>query len=196
MILGDRMIMKSSTLFGAAVVLLFSMAPKASGAEWQTMTLGKALRSGGGPTIPASWAGIWSREDTVRFCGNPMILFAGPGSDTLCAGAQIEQQADGVPLNCTGTFDDDSANMVCTGSDEVSPGCLVQYEMTIVATRNGDTSTTEATINATYQPPFCDSVPNSCLVMNTTSTRVQPQPPSCLTPVEPGTWGMLKARYR
>jgi hypothetical protein len=124
-----------------------------------------------------------------------MILFSGSGFDTLCTGAPFEEGGGDVTMACTGSIDEDSANMICTGTDEVTPGCHVDYEMTIVATRNGDDFFTETTLNAIYDPPFCDSVPNTCLVTETTSTRVAPEPPSCSTPVETGTWGMVKARY-
>jgi hypothetical protein len=131
----------------------------------------------------------------VRFCSDPNVLFAGPGADTLCTGDPIEEGAGDVTLNCTGTIDEDSANITCTGSDEVSPGCTVDYEMTIVSTRNGETFFIESTLNATYEPKLCDSVPNTCLVTKSHGTRVGPEPPECATPVQPGTWGQLKARY-
>lgn len=125
-----------------------------------------------------------------------MILFTSANFDTLCTGETIEENAGGITLSCTGTIDANNANIACTGTDEPNPGCIATYDMTIVATRNGDNSFREITLNTTYEPEFCDGDQNSCLVIETTSNRVGPGPPECSSPVQSGTWGMIKARYR
>jgi hypothetical protein len=180
---------------GAVVLTLASAAaPDAHAAPLATWQ-GDAARDGD-LTLPAAWAGIWIDADSLHLCSDPTVFFAITDTDTLCAGDPIEEEIDGVVLDCSGTYDDDSADIICVGGGEISPGCTVEYELTIVATRNGDSAFATTTINTTYLPPGCDGEPDTCVVVETTSTRIGPPPPDCVTAVEAGTWGRIKARYR
>jgi hypothetical protein len=163
-------------------------------AGFHVPTLGEVLQRSGEVTIPAAWSGIWSHQDSLHLCGNPTIFLTGTGEDTLCTGGAFPQGPGGVTLDCTGTVDDDSADLTCTGTDDSDPTCIIHYNLLFVATRNGENFFAEGTVTTTHEPQFCDF--DACIVTEITATRVAPEPAECLTPVEASTWGMLKARYR
>ena len=183
-------------VLGVILSMLSISLPGSAAADLPPLpTLSAALRSAGGPVVPAAWAGVWATTDSVHLCSDPTILFTDSGLDTLCTGDPIQDEQGGITLSCSGTVDDTSVDITCTGSEELSPGCTVNYETTIVATRNGDSYSGALTVNATFTPPLCDGSPDICIVTESTGTRVGPEPPDCLSPVEEGTWGRVKAAY-
>jgi hypothetical protein len=181
-------------LLAAGIVTLFITAQSARAADFRVPTLGDALLRAGNPTIPAAWSGIWAFEDSTHLCSDPMVIFTSTGFDTLCTGGSIEEGQGGIPLDCTGTVDDNSVDVTCTGTDDSDPLCIIHYSFHLVANRNGDSFFAESTIDVTYEPSGCDF--DQCIVTETTATRTGPEPPGCLTPVEPSTWGTIKAQYR
>jgi len=179
--------------FVLGIATLSITVQSARAAEFRVPTFGDALRSAGDLTIPAAWSGIWAKEDSLHLCSDPTVFVTRAGFDTLCTGATFDEEAGGIMLNCTGMVDDDSADITCTGTDNSDPDCTVLFDVHIVAMRNGDSFFRVSTANITHEPPSCDF--DGCIVTETTATREFPEPAECLTPVEPGTWGMIKSRY-
>jgi hypothetical protein len=181
----------------ALILGVVGFTPAASRAvELPSLSLEDALRSAGIPTIPAAWSGIWATADTTYDCGNPTVTGTQADFDTLCTGAPIINDDGGLGFICSGTVDDVSVNVTCTASFEVSPGCTADISGQIVGTRNGESAFVTQTATTTFTPTNCAFQPDTCEITEMTMTRIAPEPASCSAPVEPSSWGEVKAYYR
>jgi hypothetical protein len=183
--------------FVLAVLVLSTLPSGARAGGLPVVPFGEALRSAGNITLPAAWAGVWSYEDTSYACGDPENFQTDAGVDTLCTGMPLgDEPNDPFDFDCSGsTIDDDSANITCTFSMDFG-GCVVDFSISYVATRNGDTYFLTTTESQTFTPTGCGGA-DQCTVTETTATRIAPEPVEwCLTPVAATTWGQVKAHYR
>ncbi len=104
-------------VLGVILSMLSISLPGSAAADLPPLpTLSAALRSAGGPVVPAAWAGVWATTDSVHLCSDPTILFTDSGLDTLCTGDPIQDEQGGITLSCSGTVDDTSVDITCTGS--------------------------------------------------------------------------------
>lgn len=148
-------------------------------------------------TVPAAWAGIWSYVDTTRMCGQETVENTSDGLDTLCTGDPAGPESGGFfTWDCTGTIDDTHFSISCTSSYMYLPGCTANYTLAIEATRTGETYVSTSTLNTVYSPPGCLFQQDMCIVTTTYSTRISGPPAQCSSPVQPTTWGQVKALYR
>jgi hypothetical protein len=148
--------------------------------------------------VPAAWSGIWT-ENIVEFdCDTEEQVDAYSFTDTLCTGDPAFVSDGSVPgLVCTGTVSDTQINMECSWSSEVFEGCTATFAVTMVGTRTGDSYQATSTLNISYVGGGpCEFLTGSCTREESTGTRIAPQPPTCITPVEDATWGGIKALYR
>jgi hypothetical protein len=175
------------------VVLWSIVTQDARAAEVRVPTFADAFHSAGGLQFPAAWAGVWTFADSFFVCEDSMFVLAFTTIDTLCPNEPFEGEGE----VCTGSIDDDSANIQCTSSKETLPGCTAHYEGDIVVTRSGDTLVAVSTARVTFDPPGCDSDPYPCILERTTGIRTGPPPPSCtISAIQPSPWGAVKLRYR
>lgn len=146
-------------------------------------------------SFPASWEGLWEFTNVMEDCeGTPM----GTEIDTssICEGDVLTPDDEGFTFECTGTIDDDSIDLVCTAGEEVSEDCTASLSYTLEGIRTGDTVTGIQTTTITYTGAGCGPIENICLATEITGTRISPEPENCITPVQPATWGAIKARYK
>lgn len=183
------------------VVLLVVVACAVSQADAGATSLrellgGRSAIAAADLTVPAAWAGIWSYEDTSRTCGE-VTGTPGDGLDTLCTGDPAGPESGGFfNWDCTGTIDDTHFSITCTASYMYLPGCTANFTFAIEATRTGDTYVSTATLNTVYSPPGCLFQQDMCMVTTTYGTRIAGPPEQCASPVQPLTWGAMKALYR
>jgi len=177
----------------AAAVLLFVPAAHAENASVPLPTLGNALSAFGQYTIPASWAGVWNTQDSDFDCDTNKPLGSDADTDTLCTGEVIDP---GAEISCTGSTSDTNIDIDCSGTFEIIEGCSVTMEYSFHGTRNGDTANVTTVFSQEFSPTMCAFLPDDCTRTETVATRIGPEPPGCLTPVLPATWGQLKAVYR
>lgn len=168
--------------------------PAASAASVLAPSPAEALRAGG-LTVPAAWAGVWSYADSTFDCTTDELLGGDASVDTLCTGANLQPGGVGA-LDCSGTVSDTNVNVTCMVSEEIFPGCSVEVMWSLVGVRTGNTATVTVTNSVSYSPPGCLFKPDSCTRTESTGTRVAPEPPGCGTPLDAGSWGSIKARYR
>ncbi len=193
--------MKCRYVFLAIVsVFLVAIAAREAGAaKLRVPALSQILRGGPQPTLPAAWSGIWSDADTIYMCSDPGTpVFTSSGLDTLCTGETYSEDPD-YTLDCSGTTSDTNLDLTCTGSflpDPKDPTCVAEVDIELHGVRTDEKYFLSATINTTFVPPFCYLSPDQCLIIETTATRIAPEPAECLTPALPSTWGKVKARYR
>ena len=181
----------------AVLVLALPLSPSTGrAATIHPLLLSRAMRAVAAPTVPASWAGIWSFADTIRDCNDPRVVTPlNVGLDTLCAGAAYGP--DSTRYVCSGTFTDTDHDITCTGTQNVHAGCSLMFTSHRQGTRNGDVVATTSTFTIMYTPTGCDGFPDLCQVTAGFMTYVGPPPPDCATtPVRTSTWGSLKLRYR
>jgi hypothetical protein len=182
------------SLFACALFLSFASA--AQSAELRPLSFTdmlRAMNSRGNPTLPSAWAGVWDFDDADYDCGTNEFLGSDPSVDTLCTGDTFQEEGK---LDCSGTASDTEIDIACTGSSEIFPGCNVTSTFTLQATRSGETLTAVATFSFDFEPDDCAFQEDSCIRTETTGTRIAPEPAECSTPVEPNTWGRVKAAYR
>lgn len=174
----------------------FALASAAAAAEFPTRistpSFADALRAGG-YTIPAAWAGVWAGTSIDYDCATNAVVGGDSDPDTLCTGDDVSPGDFGFAFNCSGTIDDNSANVTCTADSSISI-CSLHFEFTLVATRSGDSFTATTTISQDFNPDFCGT--DSCVRTETTATRIAPEPAECATPVDVISWGEIKSRYR
>lgn len=144
--------------------------------------------------IPAAWAGIWDIENEIFECGNSTPTMTTNELDTLCTGVTILEDDDEFELECAGSIADNMASIECTAEFPVFEGCTAAFTLSLSAIRNGDTYT-GVTINSTDYVGDCGPVEDSCIRVETSGTRVAPEPASCVVPVERLRWGTLKSKY-
>ena len=156
-------------------------------------TLSDVLQAAGVPTIPAAWAGIWDFSNSDYDCTTKAFLGSDADTDTLCTGGSL---SGGQKMNCTGTVDDTTVDVSCTGQFEIFEGCIATFTYTLSATRNGDNLTSVSTFATDYTPDLCAFSPDDCVETQSTATRVGPEPPDCVTSVDEFSWGRVKALYR
>ena len=185
--------MKSLAL--AVLILGAGLVGRAAANPFATHHSGSPVVASGGFTVPVEWAGVWTFNDTTYKC--PGILQGtSTGNDTLCTGEVIDAYPNGT---CTGTSDLNTIDETCTASGEIFTDCSYNISFHIHGTRSGDTFSSVTTINTTYTGTGagCDLLPPSCQQVNSHATRIGPAPPEfCATPVQPSTWGKMKAAYR
>ncbi len=149
------------------------------------------------PQIPAAWSGIWETTDSVYDCADPPNLIAtSTRTDTLCAGSDYSQELQGFELTCTGSADDNSAQLSCSGLVPYEEGCDLQFTMETQMTLSGQTAFSVAQISAVPVPEGC--IPFAlCQIIRSHMFRTGPEPKDCaLTPVRSTTWGQVKSIYR
>lgn len=157
-------------------------------------SLAEILARGGDPMIPAEWAGVWEIADSSHDCGSDVITDASVEVDTLCTGEPIET---GAGLECTTILlDEDDVHIECTHTEEISPGCELHIEGSIIGTRTGDDFYIELIFGETLVPPICAPFPVECTVNELTGRRIAAEPSPCTSPVVSESWGRTKARYR
>lgn len=155
------------------------------------------LRPMGGLVIPGSFQGIYNYTEILRDCTTQVIFQTTTGMDTVCAddnGAPSDTAGLGN-FSCEGTSTANEYNVMCIGSQEVTPGCVQHYTITVASTLNGDTVHSLTTISSNFTGcavPF----PPSCASIEYTGTRVGSATTECATPVQPTTWSGIKANYR
>jgi hypothetical protein len=146
--------------------------------------------------IPESWTGIWNVTTEVYECETSTLLFSSTEPDTICPGDVFEDPDGGdVTIECTSSVDDTEYTIQCTGSEEIMPGCTMIFTYDGTTTREGDSFTSVATIDITYEG--CTGFPDNCQRIESTGTRIAGPPNPCNgTPVEGYSWGTVKALYR
>lgn len=189
--------MKSIVSFvaGTAFVLLASLA-HAESVPVHAPSFGDALRALGDYTVPAAWAGIWNSQSNDYDCATNDLLDSYADNDTLCTGQSLTPGDGGPQYTCSGTTNDTHIDIDCNGTFEIFPGCDVNFSYSLTASRNGDTASVTGVFSQTYTPSMCATLPDECTRTEAVATRVGPEPPGCVSPVEPATWGQLKAIYR
>jgi len=183
--------------FPALLALALCLTPlSARGTTVPPASLSHALRAAGLPAIPSSWAGIWSATDTSRVCDGHSAMVSRTALDTLCAGAAFGP--DTTQFQCSGTFTDTDFDITCTGHQEaISETCVLNFSEHLLGARSGDVVTITYTLNTTYTPTLCASLPDECDLTTGTLTRVGSPPPDCnTTPARAESWGRLKLLYR
>lgn len=148
--------------------------------------------------IPPAWGGIWDVSFSEEDClGN--VLFTDTESDTVCPGPFMEEDDNGNPLMCTGTITDTDADVICTSSYSVAPGCLATETSTLVITRTLESYSGTDSLTIVYTETTtgdCAGFSDECDVERLSATRISTDTSSCpSTPVQPLTWSRLKARY-
>jgi len=155
-------------------------------------------RAGDEPTLPAAWQGVWSMESIDRICGDSTIIDQQTSVDTLCAGDPF--YAEEAQVSCTGTVDDQSADITCSFTQVIDekefPGCTVTFTFHLEAQR---TSATTLSALETLTIDYSEECPvffeDSCTETTTTGTLL-PGDPECVVPIEPGSWASIKSHYR
>lgn len=143
-------------------------------------------------TVPASWAGIWEFTTVDSECDGPFIDTY-VDTDTLCAGEELLNEEEGVTLECTGSVDDTTIDLVCSASETEGP-CTTTITFTIQGTRTGDTFSGTETTEITFSG--CGPIPDQCIEGTVTGVRTGGEPPECVsTATVPASWGTIKTRY-
>ncbi len=155
-----------------------------------------ARSSGGTITLPAAWAGVWNFEDSDYDCITEEFLNSDANVDTLCTGQVINPDESPFQLDCTGSVNDTDIDVHCSGTFPFGPTCMVTMTFSLVAVRNGDNVSATTVFSQDFEPDNCALQPDNCIRTVGVGTRVGPEPPDCLTPVEAATWGRVKAGYR
>jgi len=147
--------------------------------------------------IPTEWGGIWDVTSTTYDCETNAVIGTDAYADTLCAGTVFDFDDPGFEITCTGTADGNTITSHCTGSLELGEACTMNFDLQSTTTRTGDTYESVSTINTTYDGAECGFLPDSCNRVETTGTRIAPEPVPCAnTPVETVNWGTVKSLYR
>lgn len=156
-----------------------------------------AFKARGDATLPAAWAGVWNFEDDDYDCTTNDFLNSDTNVDTLCTGEQLDPSDFGIEMDCTvTTLNDTDIDIDCSGIYDPGfpPGCTITIGFSLVAHRSGDALTATAVFSQDYATACL--VADDCIRTETVGTRIGPEPPNCLTAVEPETWGRVKALYR
>ncbi len=146
--------------------------------------------------IPEEWYGIWELETASYDCDTNALIFSSTDLDTICEGSVFEDPDPGsVTVDCTTSVDGTTYIAHCEGSEEVFPGCIVNFVFDTTGTRNGDSFTSVTTFSTTATG--CIDFPDSCQRTETTGTRISGPPNPCgSTPVVHQAWATVKASYR
>jgi hypothetical protein len=187
--------MKSSLLLLAAVFVAASPLRADATQSLPHPGLAEILASLGDTTIPPAWAGIWHFDNTDFDCSTNDPIGFDSADDTLCTGAEVYPGGGLVTFTCTGTTNDTSINITCTGSGGFPPICTVDATVMLVATLSGQDLNATFTTTVVSTPPNCYGQ-DGCVRTETIGTYLGPEPAECASPVEPGSWGRLKSRYR
>lgn len=142
--------------------------------------------------VPPEWLGIWFVTSTAKDCETGFVFFSNAEPDTLCANSALDPEDDEVGLSCTSTLNATNYSSTCTGTVEEA-GCTATYTYESNFTRTGDAYSGVTTLTLDYQGVDCG--PAVCMRIETSATRVSSSTSSCLTPVEPTTWGTVKSLY-
>jgi hypothetical protein len=122
-----------------------------------------------------------------------MIFNQSTVQDTICAGDMFDMDF-GTPIDCTGTITPSTFDIQCEGSFEEEPGCTANVQVTLDGTLNGETGMSTTRIETTFVGSTC-TVPEFCISITSTRTRINPDPPCAPAAVEATTWGWLKHFY-
>ena len=148
------------------------------------------------PVFPASWEGEWEFTDEITLCGSSTVIETSVDTSGICA---LDAFTEDEGYVCTGTITDSDLNVDCGFTIDFSPtfDCSAEYSITIAGTRSGDNVTGTQTFSITYTGSECGSLgTDECEESTVTGVRLSTTPSGCLTPVEPATWGRIKALYR
>lgn len=188
--------------FPIAMLLAATMLPGAASAEPTTAGLKRQLvitRAAATIVVPAEWGGIWTVTDSTYDCSGVLQSVAS-STDTLCPGEPaFDPQQSPVQIDCTGSADATTIDVICTGTSEVFPDCEASFTSSLQGTRSGETYFVVSTTRIEYSgtAPECDFLPDFCMQVNSHATRTAPAPVAyCQTPARPTSWGTLKVRYR
>lgn len=177
------------------LTLLFVAAPVFAGGIHSHIPAGLAPTDV--PPLPGSFQGIWSYTEILKDCTTQTVLQILTGTDTVCADGN-SAIPDTIGLGnfiCDGTSTANQYNITCTGSQEITPGCVQHFSITIASTLSGSTVNSVTTVASNYTG--CDiPFPPSCASFEYTGTRIGPATEECATPVQPTTWSGVKAYYR
>jgi hypothetical protein len=185
----------------ALVLTSCTLAAASAAAGPVAPTSNNALRTMGiAVPIPPEWAGVWAVEDSTYNC---LGALTGTSSteDTVCVGQGAYEPPPGTPVTftCDGTATATEVHMICTGSAEIMPDCQMNMEIRIDAILTSDAYFSVTTITTSYAGTAtgCDLIPGNCTQINSHGTRTGPAPTDyCATPVQPSSWGAIKAHYR
>ncbi len=146
--------------------------------------------------VPSNWIGIWTIHTTLRDCTTNLLIFDETVNDTLCADTSIEPDSTAdFPVSCTTQFTSDSFSLVCDGTYPESDSCSVTYHQEYSGTIGSGSYTASGNYSFVFTGA-CDGIPDQCVNVATTGTRVSSDPGVCpQTPVESTSWGLLKSRY-
>ena len=186
--------MRSRLLLLAALALAVLPVRSEGAQAFSHPTLTDVLAALGDTTVPPAWAGVWQFDSADFECTTNDPLGYDSTVDTLCTGDEVNP-SDLIPLTCTGTTDDTSINISCTGSGGLPPICTVDVTLTIVATRSENDMSATLTYTQVSTPPNCYGT-DGCVRSELIGLRVAGEPAECANAVDPGTWGRLKSRYR
>ncbi len=147
--------------------------------------------------IPDEWLGIWELEVNAYDCVTNQLIFSSTSLDTVCPGEVfVDPDPSEFTLECTGSADSDSYTLHCEGSQEVSPGCTVNFSYDANGTLDGNTQNSTSTTNISYTGD-CPMIPDFCQRVEITGKRIAGTPNSCEgTPVESRLWSTVKSLYR
>lgn len=188
-----------SLLLTATISLLLAPASSANGLPRLDPQDLFGTTTGGVPTIPADWAGVWQITDSTFTCLG-MFFGADVGQlDTLCTGLPIgEDDPTGeLELICSGTATSTEVHVTCTGSGPVDVDCDATVTITIDGVRTGDSYTATLVSNIVTMGTGVGCGSSFCTETRTYGTRVAPEPTAyCSTQTTTTTWGRMKVLYR
>jgi hypothetical protein len=146
---------------------------------------------------PAAWAGVWRSEAVISFCGFGEFQRY-TIEDTVCTGDPIFLFAEiGDHIECTGSIDDNSVDISCSGVRDLTPTCTEYYSQEFSGTLNGDNAEFMVTVSLAYEGTDCFGAEDFCTETVTTATRIADEPSGCTTTsAENVNWGTLKTLYR
>jgi hypothetical protein len=115
--------------------------------------------------------------------------------DTLCAGQPLYGDPE-TEVNCSGTVTETSADLTCTFTEEISPGCTATITAEIQFSRTGDSFSGVQTITTTFSQGCEGQFPDTCFELTISGTRIAGDPDCPGVPVKPESWSSIKALYR
>ena len=150
--------------------------------------------SGQDPVIPVNMEGEWEFTSMISICGSSTVDTTEVDTLVFCSG-EIFNPGEGF-YDCTGTISSSTIDVDCSWEFDLRPeaDCVITYSLVIDGTISGDTITGMATDSVTNSGTQCFDE-DSCETASFTATRISPASGQCFAPVEPRSWGRIKAMY-
>ena len=111
--------------------------------------------------IPASWDGVWTVTLVVLDCDSGGVVQESSGEQIFCEGEPFRFEFDDPLLSnieCDGTVDDDTFELICEQTFTVLPDCDVALHVMLAGTKVGETFSGSGTLTTTNT----ENVPGAC----------------------------------